>query len=368
MTGPGPNDASRESDPATPGFGPDVPAHKVTLTAPVAPPPDDPPPPPEGPPGGGIFSLEGRRAPGLYLVSWILSATGLALSLLIGPMASAEAARVILVIAGGVLLTLGLAAGAGSQILERRARPAERYRGSSPVLVFFAYFFALALVGIALFSSGFIDPEAPLGFITIGLFQVLGYAVVVWLFVVRSGALSWSEMGWPTWLGRDPGATLRAIGIAIAVVLPATIGILVVTGVLATILDVEAPNVLPTPETSLEAFAVAAGAALVLPIGEELFFRGFALTAWMRDLGPRNAIIRSALFFALIHIVNITTADFAEGLSQAMLQTAAILPLGLLLGWLFVRHGMAAAIAGHVSYNSLLLFLLLLSTYLPESA
>ena len=295
-------------------------------------------------------------------------AAGLALALIIGPMASAEAPRFVLVIVGAVLLTLGLAAAAGSQVLERQDRPAERYRGPSPVLVFFAYFFALALIGIALFSSGLVDPDAPLGFISIGLFQVLGYVVVVWLFVVRSGALNWRQMGWPTWAGRDAGSILRAIGIAIAVVLPATVGILVLAGVLATILGVQAPDILPTPETSLEALAVAVGAALIIPMGEELFFRGFALTAWMRDLGPRSAIVRSALFFALIHIVNITTADFNEGLSQAVLQTAAILPLGLLLGWLFVRHGMAAAIAGHVSYNSLLLALLLLSTYLPESS
>jgi membrane protease YdiL (CAAX protease family) len=292
----------------------------------------------------------------------------MALSLLIGPMASSEAARFVLIISGTILLTVGLAAGAGSQIMERRDRPLDRYRGPSPILVFFAYFFALALIGVALFSTGLTDPEAPLGFISIGLFQVIGYVVVVWLFVVRSDALSWPQMGWPTWAGRDLSSVLRAIGFAVAVVLPATFGILVLTGVLATILEVEAPSVLPTPETSLEALAVAAGAAVIIPIGEELFFRGYALTAWMRDLGPRSAIIRSAVFFALIHIVNITTGDFGEGLSQAILQTAAILPLGLLLGWLFVRHGMAAAIGGHVAYNSLLLFMLLLSTYLPETA
>lgn len=324
--------------------------------------------PPEGPPGGSIFSLEGRRAPGLYLVGWLLSVSGFVLFFLIGPMASSETARFVLISLGAVALTVGLAAAAGSQIMDRRDRHPDRYRGPAPLLVFFAYFFALALIGIALFAFGLSDPDAPFGFLSVGVVQALGYAVVVWIFVVRSGSLSWPQMGWPTWQGRGLQPTLRGIGTAVAIVLPTTFVILVFSGVLATILGVEAPEVLPTVETSAEALAVAVGAALLIPIGEELFFRGFALTAWLRDLGPQAAIIASALFFALIHIVNISTGDFREGAGQAILQTAAILPLGLVLGWLFVRHGMAGAIAGHVTYNSLLLFLLLLSSYLPDQA
>lgn len=352
--------------------GPDQPSSPPGST----PAPDDPEPPSEaplgslskGPPGGGIFSLEGRRAPGLYLVAWILSLSGLVLTLLIGPMASSDTARFLLVVVGAVVTALGLAAGAGSQVLDRRDRHPDRYRGPAPLLVFFSYFFVLALFGLLLSSSGSIEPEAPLGFLVVGIVQLLGYAGVVWLFAVRSGALTWRQMGWPTWAGRGLGPSLRAIGVAVAVVLPATFGILVISGLLAMLLDVRAPDVLPAAQSSLDALAVAVAAALLVPIGEELFFRGFALTAWMRDLGPRAAIIRSAVFFALIHIVNISTDQFDEGLGQAILQTAAILPLGLLLGWLFVRHGMAAAIGGHVTYNSVLLFLLLLSSYLPESA
>ena len=130
-----------------------------------------------------------------------------------------------------------------------------------------------------------------------------------------------------------------------------------------------APSVLPTPSrSSAEALAIAAAAALIIPIGEELFFRGFTLTAWLRDLGPRSALIRSAVFFALIHIANINdVGSFGEGFAQALLQTAIILPVGLVLGWLFLRRGMAAAIAGHVTYNSLLLVLSLVAATLPQS-
>ncbi len=90
------------------------------------------------------------------------------------------------------------------------------------------------------------------------------------------------------------------------------------------------------------------------------------LTAWLRDLGERSALIRSSVFFALVHIANITTSDFREGLGQVVLTTVVILPVGYVLGRLFLRHGMAGAIAGHVTYNSLLLTLALIASRIPE--
>jgi len=320
----------------------------------------------DGPPRRGIFTLAGRRAPGLYLVSWALSITGLVLFMLIGPMASSDTARLALVSIGAIVLTVGLATACGYQVLERGDRHPDAYRGPAPLLVFAAYFFALALVGVVVIVSGIADPDAPLGFFAIGSLQAVGYGVVVWLLVIRTGALTWSQMGWPSWRGRALQPTLRGIGAAVAVMIPTTFVLLIVGGLIGTLLGVEAPEVLPTPDTTSGALLVAATAAVIIPIGEELFFRGFALTAWLRDLGPRTALIRSSVFFALIHIVNITTSSFSEGLGQAVLQTTVILPVGFVLGWLFLRHGMAGAIGGHVTYNSLLLLLALLVSYLPE--
>ena len=74
----------------------------------------------EGPPGVGTFSLEGRRAPGLYLAAWLLIGSGLLLAFLIGPMASSDTAGLALVIFGVVLATLGFAAAAGAQVMERQ--------------------------------------------------------------------------------------------------------------------------------------------------------------------------------------------------------------------------------------------------------
>jgi membrane protease YdiL (CAAX protease family) len=173
-------------------------------------------------------------------------------------------------------------------------------------------------------------------------------------------------MGWPTWQGGRVREVLGAIGLAVAVMLPATFVMLILGSILGLLLGVEAPDVLPTPDSSLDALGIALVAARVIPAGEELFFRGSALTAWLRDLGPRSALIRSSVFFAIIHIANITTDSFTEGAAQALLQTAVILPVGFVLGWLFLRRGMSGAIAGHVTYNATLLFLSLVVLSLPE--
>lgn len=319
----------------------------------------------DGPPGGRIFTLEGRRAPGLYVVGWVASLGGIGL-LFVGVLADSPAAAVVLASLGLLTIALGLTAGAGSQILDRRDRHPDRYRGPSPLLVFLVFFVALAAVGLILIRSGLQDPDTSGGFVLQGVIQAIGYVLMVWLFAVRSGALSWPQMGWPTWQGPDLRSSLRAIGTAVAVMLPATLIILVVGGLVANLLGVEAPSVLPAPETRSEALLVGISAALLIPIAEELFFRGFALTAWLRDLGPRTALIRSSLFFVVIHLVNVEGGDFAEGLGQVILVLVTLLPVAFVLGRLFLRHGMLGAIGGHVTYNSTLLFLLLLSTYLPD--
>lgn len=321
--------------------------------------------PPEGPPGGRTFSLEGRRAPGLYLVAWILSVGGFGV-LFIATVASTDPARLMLLVVGGIGLGLGLAAGAGSQIVERRDRHPDRYRGPSPLLIFGVVLAAAFVISPLLVRSGLVDVETPFGIMVVSLVQTVAYALAVWLFVVRSGALSWTEMGWPTRGRAQVGSSLRSIGEAVAIMLPATLGFLLIGGLLARLLGVEAPTVLPTPDDAPGTVAVILTASVLAPLGEELFFRGFSLMAWWRDLGPRTAILRSAVFFALLHILNIDSTTGAEGAAQALLQTAVILPLALVLGWLFVRHGMIGAISGHVTYNTFLVILLLLASSLPD--
>lgn len=240
-------------------------------------------PPPTGPPGGRTFSLEGKPVPALYLVAWLSSVGGVA-ALLVATQAQPSLGRSIVSFGGVVLLGVGLAAAAGYQIVARSDRHPDRYRGPSPPLLFGLVLVVSTLASVVMGVGGLVDPDQPVGFL-LGLFVVaLTYLACIELFVVRSGALRWREMGWPA---REPGALrrgLRDVGFAALVMVPVTFMILIWGGVLASGLHVTAPKVVPDAHGSIEAVAVVLAAAVVAPIGEEAFFRGFAITAWLRDL------------------------------------------------------------------------------------
>jgi len=315
----------------------------------------EPDPSPSEVPGGRTFSLEGRPAPGLYVLAWLLSFAGGAL-VLIGIQANPDA-RGALVLLGLIALALGLSSGSGYQVLARAAgRPPEAYRGPAPALAFGVAVTIGTAGGLLLGLVGLFDPDGAAGFL-VGLLVVgAGYLVTVVFLVVRTGALRWSEMGWPSGPGRIARIAWDAV-FGVAVTVPVVIPVLVLAGVLATILGVEPTERIPTVATRFEALLVVLAVAVVAPLGEELFFRGFALTAWQRDIGPRRALVRSAIFFALVHVLNVSGVTFGQAAGAAVLQFAVILPIGIVLGWAFQRHGIAASIAGHVGYNGALLLL-----------
>ena len=93
---------------------------------------------------------------------------------------------------------------------------------------------------------------------------------------------------------------------------------------------------------------------MLAPIGEELFFRGFATTAWARVWGARQAIARGAVFFALAHVVTLFDASFGTGAQRAVFSFVALLPVGVALGWVFLsRRSVYAAIGLHAAFNAL---------------
>ena len=318
---------------------------------------------PQGPPGGRIFTLEGRPVPALYLIAWLLSVGGVGTILFLLLAQPAPSPGVAIVTLGAGLATaIGFAAAAGYQLVVRADRHPDRYRGPSPLLLFGVVFVLSNLLSAPLVVLGLADIERPLGFLVTLAAIAASYLLVIWVFVVRGGALTWADMGWPT-RGTSLRQLLRDVGVAMLMMVPVTIAVLLWGALVASILQVTAPETLPTAATSVEALLLVLAAAVVAPIGEEAFFRGFALTAWWRDLGPRSALIRSALFFAVVHILNINVGpdEAATGLAQALLSFLVILPLGFALGWLFQQRGMVAAITGHVTYNGILLVLIALA-------
>jgi len=261
-----------------------------------------------------------------------------------------------------VALILGLATAAGQQLVARRARPPERYRGPSPLILFFLQLVLVSSFSIVLFTLG-VALDTPVGFLLAAILLLSGYLFVVWLFVVRGGALSWREM-----IRAEPLDASRAVFDIVlggASMFGVAIVAAIIGGVIARLLGTDAPVVVPTPRAAPEILMVAVAAALLVPIGEEVFFRGYAMTAWLRDLGPRSALIRTTVFFALVHVLNITTETFGEGLAQAILQLAVITPVGLALGWLYLKRGLLAAIGGHAAFNLLGVLVLVLAENLP---
>ena len=80
-------------------------------------------------------------------------------------------------------------------------------------------------------------------------------------------------------------------------------------------------------------------AAVLAPISEELFYRGFATTAWLRSYGPTRAIVQGGLFFAFVHVLTLGGPDFDHAAKTALVAFVARIPVALALGWLFVRRG-----------------------------
>jgi membrane protease YdiL (CAAX protease family) len=301
--------------------------------------------------GTSTFSLEGRAAPALYLIGWLGSVMGLGV-IVVSFLASANPAAPWIFLAGLVVLAVGLLSALGSQAVERGRRTDLAYRGPSPVLAFIAVV-ALTLLAILLvlapLSALGMDAQSPLATTVSLVLTTLMYLAVVRLLVVGPGALSWREMG----LGARAGDAVRDLLVGALLAIPVLVVTLVLGGLLSRFLE-PAPSALPESGNALGLLANLASAAILAPVGEELFFRGFATTAWARAIGVWPAIVRGAAFFAIAHVVTLTDASFASGAQRALFSFIALLPVGLALGWVFLsRRSLYAAIGLHAAFNAL---------------
>ncbi len=309
-----------------------------------------------------------RPARGLYAAAWLLAFAGIVLLTATaaaqsgGVAAPGSAGRLVLSVAAFGAFVLALAAAAGYQLRSRAARAEPAYRGPSPLILLALIIVALSLVAGLIAASGALAlGSQPAGALAAIVLTTAGYLAGIWLFVVRPHVMDWASMGWPTrpgGLARIPADALTGI----AVIVPAYFVIQVFAGILAVLLGAQLPDVVPTPQTVPGAVETALAAAIIAPIGEEAFFRGFSMTAWWRDLGLRAALVRASLFFAAAHILNVIGSNPADIVQTAVLQFVVILPVGFVLGWLFARRGIVASMAGHMTFNAISVALLLSST------
>lgn len=315
-------------------------------------------PPPASRPGLRLFSLDGRQAPGLYLVGWLASLLGAATIFVVLLGQPSDLAGALLLGLGSLLLTTGLAAGAGSQAIERHAAGRLRYRGPSPFILFGANVSLTLLLELVAFV-----PLNALGVHAGSTFEALlgllildgGAILLVALLVVGSGSLSWQEMGLPARSLRL--STLAGLlgelveGMVLAV--PVLFVTIVLASILIGLLGVTPAGPLPVAHTAGDAVINLISGVLIAPFGEELFYRGFATTAWVRGLGPRAGIVRAALLFALAHVLTLSGTP-----SAAFIAFATRLPVALALGWIFVRRGSLVSSFGlHAMFNAVPLIL-----------
>lgn len=335
MTDPTPGPASaRDAAGGTPDPAPDTAAAAVTL-------------------GLFRFTIEGRQAPGLFVAGWVALLVG-GSAAFVGLLSGQTVAGAVLFILGLVGVLVALILLGGSQAIERR-HAGLAYPGPSPVLTFLAVVAGWYLVAIAVVTP------LQLAGVEIGgpALALLGVAIqglvvvgILRLMVVGPGALSWRDMG----VRRPDLAALRDLAWGAVFAAP----VIVVTGVavLALVGLIGQQPTSPLPPTGTPsglALNLVAG-AVIAPLYEELFFRGFTLTAWRRMAGVRAAIVRSAILFALIHAIDQTGATFAEAVGVAVVAAVARLPVALVLGWVFDRRGsLWASIGLHATFNAILL-------------
>ena len=305
-------------------------------------------------PGAGTFTIEGRSAPALFVVGWLATLTGL-VAIAVSLMAGGSTAAAILLAGGLAVLSVGLIAGAGSQGIERRARGEHRYAGPSPFLVFAASIPAslLAVLVLAIpLTIAAVAVDGPVGRLASVVIQAIVYVGLIRLLVVDTGALSWAEMGVRR-LDR------RALGELVTGALwagPVILATIVVAGILYQVLPVTPVSPLPPTGEPVGLILNLIAGAIVAPIGEELLFRAFATTAWARSIGDRRALVRGALFFAVVHVLTISGSTAGEAFALAVVGFAARIPVALVLGWLFLqRRSIWTPIGLHATFNAILL-------------
>ena len=319
----------------------------------------------------GLLQLAGREAPALYVIG--LLATVVGVSALVAGFAGAGVGLVILAL---VLVGVGGIALSGASALQRRVdTPAAGWRGPGPLAIFWttitwallAQLLIAALLTAVFSAEALSTPQATLLLAAASNFATV---LIVGLVVVGSGAVRWRDLILAT-----PAASPSTLpppdrrgGLAgdlfwgVALALP----IMAASGLFATLVmngtGVSAPAVLPLAVSRIGLIANIITAGLIAPIGEELLYRGVIAQAWARQSSARRAILFSAIVFAFAHTLSVGGTSVADAASIAAVAFLVRLPLGIALGWLWIRRrSLLATIALHAFYNLAIVAVIALS-------
>ncbi|MFZ9866114.1 MAG: CPBP family intramembrane glutamic endopeptidase [Candidatus Limnocylindrus sp.] len=272
--------------------------------------------------------------------------------------------------AGLLLLSLGLIGLNGASALQRSVdTPEWSWRGPGPMAVFWsvlplAILAPTPLLLLAAPLGGFEQLDPAVTTLGIALSINVATTLIVALTVVGTGAARWGEIfgqhriASPNLPAADRrGGALGDVAWGIALTVPIVVAAAAFSALLVQGTGAVPDSPLPPSVNSSALLLNLLSAALIAPIGEEILYRGVITQAWGRQSGARRAIIFSAIVFALAHTLNIGGESIGDALVVAAVAFAARLPLGIALGWLWIRRqSLLATITLHAAYNALILF------------
>ncbi len=189
--------------------------------------------------------------------------------------------------------------------------------------------------------------------------QYLGYLVALRWVLRRRNATATADLGFEA----APGH-IGFVGLGIAL----QIALALLLFPLVSLLDIE-----ETPQTVVSAIREASDggarlaalvvAAILVPVAEELLFRGLLLRYLEERTGPRTALVGSALVFAGFHLLGVDFANFWKAAAVTLPQLTA---MGLVLGHLVQKHGtLGRSIFTHAGFNLLAVIVFFLPTDVP---
>jgi len=343
-----------------------------------------------------MLSLKAQASPRLYTIGLLLGMP--AIAALLAYMVAATAGYklgalgvpawlVIEVVS--VVASLGLVARAAAQGRQRRADGWRDYAGPSPLLTMGALLatvtalqlpleLGLKAIQVDLYSAG--------ATLAITLTYLAAYFGLVYLLAVRTGALSWRDIAHPArlapssddWGGSEPeieaprrvvtraraagarlgGSRIGNFLVPIALVVPLMIVSNLLSQGMVLVLGLKTTDITPdavTPGDLLSRLVLLIAVAVVAPLGEEIFFRGFTANAWARSMGRNSAILRASLFFAFVHVMNTPSSNIGLSWRVALFNFGARVPVGFALTWLYMRRrSIFASGTLHASYNGLI--------------
>ena len=347
-----------------------------------------------------ILSLKGRASPRLYGLGLGLGMPAIAALLLYLAAASAgfklswgPVPRWLVVEGVCVAAAVGLIGWALSQAHQRRADGWLDYTGPSPALMFGLLLAIVTALEVPL-KAGLdglqVDLESGLATLLLVMVFLATYFGLVQLMAVGTGALTWRDIarpgrlapssddwsaiapipGWTrragetiaSWRSRISGGRPGDILVPLAMTIPLIMATNLLSAAILFVLGLNASDIssfrTSGPMSNLDRIFLLIAVAILTPIGEETFFRGFATNAWGRSLSRGSTIIRASLFFAFVHVLNTSAPDAGLFWRVALLNFGARVPVAFALTWLYLRRrSILASGTLHACYNGLLLLI-----------